>query len=195
MATSRAQKPHRDQEVHRKYLEMTQHFLDQGLLELVRDIKITVVKAFEHIELKQIVVPDDFLLAYNFVRKNVQVLENAASYLIRDSWETACTVPGAEHFEKLNQMIADTKDILNCTDCLALLDNVVDHGFRELQELIRRSYAFLGLDQCPLVKVLPALKTQTEKRGDVFVMNMLGSDSSKNFLANVYEAFCTEPRK
>lgn len=174
---------------------MTQHFLGQGVLDLVREVKTVVVKAFEHIELKQTVTPDDFLLAYNFVRQNVKVIEDAPTYLIHESWKLTCTNPDFPDFEVLNQMLAETKDILQCFDCLALLESLVDHGFRDLQELVRRSFVFLGLEQCPMVKVLPALKTQTENRGEVFVRDRLKSDSSINFLANVYEAFCNEPPK
>ncbi|OQR73517.1 hypothetical protein BIW11_09683 [Tropilaelaps mercedesae] len=195
LLNSRKQQTQKDQEVHKKYLEMTHHFLNQGVLELVRKVKVVVVRAFEHIELKQTVSPDDFLLAYGYVRKNVPVIENAASYLIRDCWESACANPETANFEALNEMIAETKDILQCSDCLALLENLIDYGFRDLQELVRRSFIFLGLDQCPMVKVLPALKVQTAKRGELFVHDRLASDCSKNFLANVYEAFCNEPQR
>lgn len=183
-------------EVHSAYLNMIQNFLDMGVLEVVRVVKNHVQASFGHIELKQAVTADDFLLGFNFVKTNVRIIENAPSYLMMDQWALACTSQESplSNSEILNQLISDTKDILQCSDCLAVLEQLVNSGFRDLNAVVGKSFGVVGDDKCPLVKLLPSLKTEIYKRGNGFVKDSLSSSYSKDFLANVYEAFCNNPR-
>ena len=183
-------------EVHSTYLNMIQNFLDKGVLEVIRIVKDHVLAAFGHIELKQAVTADDFLLGFNFVRTNVKIIDNAPSYLMMDQWAPACSSQQnpLSNAEILNNLISDTKDILQCSDCLAVLERLVGSGFRDLNALVNKTFTFVGADRCHLVKLLPTLKTEMYKRSNEFVKESLNSSYSKDFLANVYEAFCNNPR-
>lgn len=183
-------------EVHSAYLNMIQNFLDDGVLEVIRVVKDHVLNAFGRIELGQVVTTDDFLLGFNFVKTNVKIIDNAPSYLMMDQWAPACSSQEnpLSNTEILNQLISDTKDILQCSDCLAVLEHLVGSGFRDLNAVVNKTFSFVGDEKSHLVKLLPYLKTEIYKRDNGFVEESLKSDYSKNFLANIYEAFCNNPR-
>ncbi|XP_003747260.1 peroxisomal biogenesis factor 3-like [Galendromus occidentalis] len=195
LANSR-RKSNQANEVHSAYLNMLQNFLDKGVHEVIRVVKIHVLAAFGPIELKQVVTADDFLLGFNFVRTNVKIIENAPAYLMMDHWTPACTSQEnpLSNSEILNQLTSETRDILQCHDCQAVLERLIGSGFRGLNAIATKAFGYVGDGKCHLITLLPSLKTEIYKRDNGFVKESLNSSCSKDFSANVYEAFCNNPR-
>ncbi|KAK2157632.1 hypothetical protein LSH36_188g10023 [Paralvinella palmiformis] len=213
--------PYRAQpDVQQRYLAMIQYFLERGIPDIEEVIKTAVCNRLKNISLKHQMSLSDIQNLLSTVRRDVegvscnQTVGSTRSHLIQyllhdhDELDQACNLSSTEIM--LQQLKYETRDMLESSDFLCVLNGCLDTAFVRLVDYLAGYFRPLETDgtetminpcslSMPLAKIIPIMNglihTVLADAPNAFVQELLLKEQVKTFAANVYEAFSELPNQ
>lgn len=193
-----------------RYLSLIRHFMDNGLFQMCDVIEEAVEKEMRSVPLK------DRLSLHNLHAITCQIRERIESspeisdlqsptlmlcaYML-PSEVTAVTENGDTQSKMYQQLVRETRDVLESQDFHDVLHTCVDRGFAKLLDSLADHYSENITDQqqslhdvgIPMAKLIPVISGLVYKlcsdTPNPLIQELLLLEQTKTLAANIYEAF------
>lgn len=197
-------------ELQERYLSLIRHFMDHGLHQLCDLIHEAVQKEIKSLSLKERLSFHNLKAITDQIRERIESSPEISdlqsptlmlcTYMLPSEGLSSTETENPE--EKMyQQLVRETRDVLESPDFHAVLHTCLNRGFAKLLDSLADHYHAAAADQdqnlhevgIPMAKLIPVISSLLFKlcsdTPNPLIQELLMLDQTKTLAANIYEAF------